>query len=126
MQLKKDMKTFRDLLIWQKSMTFVTEVYKVSKPFPKEETFGLTSQIRRSAVSIPSNISEGYGREGIKDYLRFLNIAIASLFELQTQLEIAFNLEYIKKEKFEKLYELSREIERMLSSFIRSIKSKRN
>jgi four helix bundle protein len=120
----KEMKTFRDLLVWQKSMPFVTEIYKVSKSFPKEETFGLTAQLRRSAVSIPSNISEGYGREGVKDYLRFLNIAIASLFELQTQIEIAYNLGYIKKEEFENLYELSREIERMLSSFIRSIKLK--
>ncbi|WP_368384766.1 four helix bundle protein [Polaribacter sp. NJDZ03] len=67
------MKTFRDLLVWQKSMNFVAKIYKVSKLFPKEETFGLTSQLRRSAVSIPSNISEGYGREGMKDYLRFLN-----------------------------------------------------
>lgn len=120
------MKTFRDLLVWQKSMSFVTEIYKASKSFPKEEMYGLTSQLRRCAVSIPSNISEGYGREGLNDYLRFLNIAIASLFELQTQLEIAFNLEYIKKDRFEELYELSREIERMLSSFIRSIKSKHN
>ncbi len=120
------MKTFRDLLVWQKSMSFVTEIYKVSNAFPKEEVFGLTSQIRRCSVSVPSNISEGFGREGVKDYLRFLNVAIASLFELQTQLEIAYNLEYIKKEKFDDLYELSREIERMLSSFIRSIKSKRN
>ncbi|MFN0729160.1 four helix bundle protein [Polaribacter gochangensis] len=120
------MKTFRDLLVWQKSMNFVTEIYKVSKLFPKDENFGLTSQIRRSAVSIPSNISEGYGREGMKDYLRFLNIAMASLFELQTQLEIAYNLEYIKKDKFDCLYELSREIERMLSSFIRTIKSRKN
>lgn len=118
------MKTFRDLLVWQKSMVFVTEIYNVSKSFPKEEIFGLTSQLRRSAVSIPSNISEGYGREGVKDYLRFLNISIASLFELQTQIEIAFNLNYIEKDKFEILYELSREIERMLSSFIRSVKSK--
>ncbi len=115
------MKTFRDLLVWQKSMSFVTEV---SSTFPKEEVFGLTSQIRRCSVSVPSNISEGFGREGVKDYLRFLNIAIASLFELQTQLEIAYNLEYIKKGKFDDLYELSREIERMLSSFIRSIKLK--
>ena len=120
------MKTFRELIVWQKAMSFVTEVYQVSKQFPKDETFGLTSQIKRSAVSIPSNISEGYGREGLNDYLRFLNIAMASLFELQTQLEIAYNLEYINKEKFDNLYELTREIERMLSSFIRSIKSKRN
>ena len=111
-------------MVWQKSMNFVTEVYSISKLFPKEENFGLTSQIRRSAISIPSNIAEGFGREGVKDYLRFLNIAIASLFELQTQLEIAYNLEYINKDKFEELYELSREIERMLSSFIRTIKSK--
>ena len=82
------MKTFRELIVWQKAMSFVTEVYQVSKQFPKDETFGLTSQIRRSAVSIPSNISEGYGRQGLNDYLRFLNIAMASLFELQTQLEI--------------------------------------
>ena len=120
------MKTFRELIVWQKAMSFVTEIYKVSKQFPKDETFGLTSQIKRSAVSIPSNISEGYGRQGLNDYLRFLNIAMASLFELQTQLEIAYNLEYINKEKFDNLYELTREIERMLSSFIRSIKSKRN
>ena len=79
------MKTFRDLLVWQKSMSFVTQVYKISKSFPLEENFGLTSQIRRCALSIPSNISEGYGRESLNDYLRFLNIAMASLFELQTQ-----------------------------------------
>ena len=65
------MKTFRDLLVWQKSMSFVTQVYKISKSFPPEENFGLTSQIRRCAVSIPSNISEGYGRESLNDYLRF-------------------------------------------------------
>lgn len=118
--------TFRDLLVWQKSLSFVAETYNESKSFPKEETFGLTSQIRRSAVSIPSNISEGFGREGVKDYLRFLNIAISSLFELQTQLEIAFNLKFIVKVVFTSLYELSREIERMLSSFIRIIKSKQN
>tara|TARA_R110002073_G_scaffold8207_1_gene45698 strand:- start:137830 stop:138189 length:360 start_codon:yes stop_codon:yes gene_type:complete len=119
------MKTFRELIVWQKSMIFVTEIYKISKPFPDEEKFGLTSQIRRSAVSIPSNISEGYGRDGLNDYIRFLNIALASLFELQTQIEIAYNLKYIKKENFEILYELSREIEKMLSSFIRSLKSER-
>ncbi|MDY0779884.1 four helix bundle protein [Tenacibaculum sp. IB213877] len=118
-------KTFRDLLVWQKAMFFVTEVYKITKKFPQEENFGLTSQIRRSAISIPSNIAEGFGREGIGDYLRFLNIGMASLFELQTQLEISCNLEYISKPKFEELYESTREIERMLSSLIRKIKEKR-
>jgi len=104
------MKTFRDLLVWQKSMNFVTVVYQISKTFPNEELFGLTSKIRRCSISIPSNISEGFGRDSVKDYLRFLNIAISSLFELQTQLEIAFNLQYILKEKFDELYELSREM----------------
>ena len=119
------MKTFRELIVWQKPMIFVTDIYEVSKTFPKEESFGLTSQMRRSAISIPSNISEGYGRDGLNDYIRFLNIAISSLFELQTQIEIAYNLKYFKKRKFDKLFESSREIERMLSSFIRSLKSKR-
>ena len=118
------MSTFRDLLIWQKSMDLVTEVYKLTELFPKEEIYGLTSQVRRSAISIPSNISEGYGRDGNKDYLRFLNIGISSLFEMQTQLEIAYNLKYINEIQFNKIHDESREIERMLSSFIRKIKER--
>ena len=125
MKEKTRIKTFRDLLVWQKSMGFVTEVYKISNDFPKEETFGLTSQIRRSAVSVPSNISEGFGRQSLWDFIRFLKIGIASLFELQTQLEISSNLAYISKESFDRLYEESREIERMLSSLIRKLKEKR-
>jgi len=117
------MKTFRDLLVWQKAMKVVTEVYQITQSFPKEELYGLTSQIRRSAVSIPSNMAEGYGRNSTKDYLRFLQIANGSLYELQTQIEIALNLEYITKQDFEKAYENSREIERMLSSLIRKIES---
>ena len=104
-------------------MTFVTAVYNEVKDFPSEELYALTSQIKRSAVSIPSNIAEGYGREGKKDYVRFLNISLSSLFELQTQLEIAYNLNYLNSKSFNKLYEDSREIERMLSSFIRKIKN---
>ena len=118
------MSTFRDLLIWQKSMVLVTNIYQLTNSFPKEEIYGLTSQIRRSSVSIPGNIAEGYGRDGNKDYLKFLNIAIASLFEIQTQLEIAFNLKYINEIQFNKIHEESREIERMLSSFIRKIKER--
>lgn len=120
------MSTFRDLIIWQKSMHLVTEIYQITTVFPKEEIYGLTSQIRRCAISIPSNIAEGYGREGNKDYLKFLNIAIASLFEMQTQLEIAFNLYYINETQFKKTFEESREIERMLSSFIKKLKKEPN
>lgn len=118
------MSTFRDLLIWQKSMILVTEIYQLTNSFPKEEIYGLSSQIRRSSISIPSNIAEGYGRDGNKDYLKFLNIAIASLFEMQTQLEISFNLKYITEIQFNKIHEESREIERMLSSFTRKIKER--
>lgn len=103
-------------------MSLVTEIYSEVKNFPSDELFALTSQIKRSAVSIPSNIAEGYGRTGTKDYLRFLNIALSSLFELQTQLEIAYNLKFLKENNFNKLYEDTREIERMLTSFIRKIK----
>lgn len=116
------MKTYRDLIVWQESMHFVTKVYQISKTFPKEEIYGLTSQMRRSAVSIPSNIAEGYGRKSTDDYLRFLQIAISSLYEIQTQLEISLNLKYLSTNKYEKVFELSREIERMLSSLIRKIK----
>lgn len=84
--------------------------------------FGLTSQIRRSSVSIPSNIAEGAGRESTKDFLRFLYISLGSIFEMQTQLEIAKNITYIKEEEFNNLYEDSREIERMLASLIRKLK----
>jgi len=112
------MKTYRDLVVWQKSMVLVTEVYEISKKFPKEELYGLTSQIRRCAISLPSNIAEGYGRNSTNDYIHFLRIASGSLYELQTQMEISLNLQYIDSREFENLYELSREIELMLSSLI--------
>ena len=91
---KQKIRTFRDLLIWQKSIKLVTQIYEVTKIFPKEEAFGLTSQMRRCAVSIPSNIAEGHGRNSTRDYLRFLQIATGSLYELQTQLVIANNLSF--------------------------------
>ncbi|WP_179348264.1 four helix bundle protein [Winogradskyella pacifica] len=115
--------TYRQLLVWQKSMALVTEIYTEVKVFPPDELYALTSQIKRSATSIPSNIAEAYGRDGKKDYLRFLNIALSSLFELQTQLEISYNLKFLNEVSFNKLYTDTREIERMLTSFIRKIKA---
>ncbi|WP_271765018.1 four helix bundle protein [Aquimarina algiphila] len=103
-------------------MELVTRIYIETKTFPKEELYGLTSQIRRASVSIPSNIAEGYGRMGKNDYLRFLNIAISSLFELQTQLEIGKNLSFLQENNFNILFEGTREIERMLVSYIKKIK----
>ena len=117
------MKTFRDLLIWQKSMTLVTKNYQLTQKFPKEEIFGLTSQIRRCTVSIPSNIAEGYGRQSNKEFGRFLNIAVSSLFEYQTQIEIAKNVNYINEKEFNQLYENSRELEAMIISFTKKVNS---
>lgn len=116
-------RSFRDLKVWQKGMALVNRVYNATNYFPDNEKYSLTSQLRRSAISIPSNIAEGYGRRSTGDYLRFLNIAIGSLYEVQTQIEIALNLDYMKKEWFDILYEDSREIERMLSSMIQKIES---
>jgi four helix bundle protein len=99
------MKTYRDLIVWQKAMQMVTWIYQLTGDFPKNELYGLTSQIRRCAISIPSNIAEGYGRNSTDDYLRFLNISRASLYELQTQLEISSNLNFLEKVDFEKIYE---------------------
>lgn len=86
-------------------MTLVTQTYELTQNFPKEELFGLTSQIRRSAISLPSNIAEGYGRESNKEFYRFINIAISSLFEFQTQIEIAKNINYLNEIEFKKIYE---------------------
>ena len=94
----------------------------MTKSFPKDELYGLTSQIRRSAVSVPSNIAEGYGRHSRQEYVRFLQIAMGSLFELQTQLQIAMNLDYVSQDKFKSNNEASREIERMMSSLISKLR----
>jgi len=115
------MKTFRDLIVWQKAMGLVTLIYQLSKSFPKDELYGLTSQMRRTAVSIPANIAEGYGRRSTQDYLRFLHIAMSSNYELQTLLEIACNLNYLSGASFKDTFEKSRELERMLSSLIMKI-----
>ena len=123
--MNKKIKTYRDLIVWQKSMVLVTKIYQITKSFPNNETYGLVSQIRRCAVSIPSNIAEGYGRNSTNDYVRFLCIAMGSLYELETQIEISLNLRYLNKTNFERLYESSREVERMLSSLIRKLDNKK-
>lgn len=84
-------------------MTLVTQTYELTQNFPKEELFGLTSRIRRSAISLPSNIAEGYGKESNKEFYRFINIAISSLFEFQTQIEIAKNINYLNEIEFKNI-----------------------
>ena len=113
--------SYRDLLVWQKGMSLVTKVYAATKKYPDSERYGLTSQTQRSAVSIPSNIAEGYGRNSTSDYIRFLRIASGSVYELQTQLEIAVNLRYISHEVFVGLHDASMEIGKMLSALINKV-----
>ena len=103
-------------------MTLVTNIYQITNSFPREEAFGLTAQIRRSAVSVPSNIAEGYGRSSDSELARFLNITAGSLYELQTQLEIARNIKYINEDDFNALYSATREVEVMLVSLINKVK----
>lgn len=104
-------------------MLLVREVYRVTRNFPNEEMFGLTSQLRRAAVSLPSNIAEGFGRRQTGDYVRFLNITYGSLCELDTQLEISVNLNYLPNAEFEILHIQVRELERMLASLIHKLKN---
>ena len=94
------MNYFKELKVWQKAIDLVTETYLKSGSFPKEELYGLTSQIRRSAVSIPSNIAEGCGRKTNKDFANFLGVALGSAFEFETQLIICRNLEFIPETDF--------------------------
>lgn len=89
------MKSFREMRVWQAAMNLVEKIYRLTKKFPKQETYGLISQIQRAAVSIPSNIAEGHTREHIKEYLHHLSMAQASLAELETQLEISGRLKYL-------------------------------
>ena len=114
--------TYKDLQVWQKACRFCVNLYEASKDFPSEEKYGLTAQIRRTAVSIPSNIAEGYGRHARLDYVRFLRIAYGSCCELETQLLIARELGYLGSRDFADLESAFSEVERMLSGLIRSLK----
>ena|SRR6478735_2413630 len=111
-------KAYTTLEVWQKSRELVTLIYQLTGSFPKEEMFGLTSQIRRSAVSIPSNIAEGCGRNTSKDTLQFLFIARGSLYELETQLYLALDLKYLEEADFNKLLELITTCKKLLNGFI--------
>jgi four helix bundle protein len=105
---------FRDLLVWQRSMRLAEEIYAATSNFPKEEIFGLASQLRRAAVSVPSNIAEGHGRDTGKSFALFLNQARGSLYEVETQLELARNLRMIQPETATNLLATAAEIGRML------------
>ncbi len=116
------MHNFKELHVWQRSVELATEIYQLTKTYPKNEMYGLTSQIRRCSVSVSSNIAEGAGRSGKKEFRHFLNIAYGSSFELETQLIISNNLGYLDQAKFEFLNEKIVELQKMLYKLIKSIK----
>ena len=119
------LKTFKDLLVWQKSYQLCLSIYKITKAFPQEEKFGLTSQMRRSSVSIPSNVAEGYGRKTTQEYIYSCYVAYGSLCELETQLLLSADLGYMTRLNFGNIEENLREVERMLKALIKSLEQKR-
>lgn len=111
-------KSYKDLIVWQKAFQLALEVYRVTKKFPREELYGLVSQMRRAAFSIPSNIAEGYARYSTAEYKKFLKIAFASGAELETQLLIAKETKLINSGDFERIDKLLTEIMKMLNALI--------
>lgn len=116
--------SYRDLLVWQKSMNMVVDVYKVSQRWPREEVYGLTNQMRRAAVSIPANIAEGQGPGGAREFLRFLIIASGSLCEVETHLLIAKHLNYLSQEQTNALMEQTAEIGRLLNGLKNNLRAR--
>lgn len=120
------MHNFKELKIWQKSRILAKEIYLLTKNFPVEEKFGLANQMRRSVVSISSNIAEGTGRDSDKDFTRFLSISLASAFELETQIIIASDLEYITDKECISISEKVQESQKMIFGFRKTILNKMN
>ena len=120
---KREIKSHRDLVVWQKSMDLTVCIYQLTKSFPKEETYGLTSQIRRAAASIPANIAEGQGRRLGGEFQQFLAHARGSLLELDKHLELALRLEYMDSERYAVLNQRIIEVGKMLNGLLRSLRS---
>lgn len=118
--------TYRDLMVWQKAMDLVTDVYRCTRSFPRDETFGLSAQMRRSSVSVPSNIAEGKGRRTTKELVQFLFNARGSLLELQTQISIAERLEYLSEEEVTQLENGSARVGQLLNGMIRHFRQARS
>jgi four helix bundle protein len=118
--------SFEDLLVWQRAMGLVREIYRITRAFPSDERFALTSQLRRAAVSVPSNIAEGHERQTTADFVRFVSIAELSLAEARTQLLIACDLGYCDRAGVEPTFAEMREIKRMLNALRRSLHDRQN
>ena len=118
------MKDYKELITWQKGMLLAEELYKITAMLPKEERFGLSDQLRRAGVSIPSNVAEGFGRESSNEYVRFLKIARGSLYEVETQLYLCINVGLIQKSQTASAFALCAEIGKMLTTTIRTLQFK--
>ena len=118
------MKTHRDLDVWKKSVNFVVSIYRITSKFPKEEIYGITSQIRRASVSIPSNIAEGAGRKSDKEFLQFLSIALGSIAEIDTQLIISKELKFMSELDYNNLLNDLIEIRKMILGLRKYINGK--
>lgn len=117
------MKDFRQLKVWEKAHHLALEVYKATATFPKEELYGLTSQLRRASVSIPTNIAEGCGRNTDADFARFLQIAMGSASETEYELILAYDLQFLPKNQFETLQSEAEEVKKMLASFLKTLRA---
>ncbi len=122
--IREMLTNYKELKVWQKSYQVCLEIYRVTKRFPNEEKYGLTSQIRRAAVSVSSNIAEGYGRKTTPEYIQALYIAYGSTCELETQALLSKDLGYIQLEDMENLQKDIEEVERMLKALIKSLENK--
>lgn len=118
------LRSYRDLLVWQKALDLTVLIYRLSEKFPKSEIYGLTSQVRRPSVSVPSNIAEGYGRGSRKEYLQFLSVAQGSLKELETQVILAERLHYVNDEEANGLLSVSETVGKMLGGLMRSLRTR--
>ena len=114
-------RTYQELVVWQKAMDLVVAVYEQTRAFPKEEMYGLTNQLRRASVSVPSNIAEGQGRNSTKQFRHFLSIAYGSLQEVETQLLIARRLQYLTAEQSDPLLAQCAEVGRLINGLLRSL-----
>jgi four helix bundle protein len=120
---EKSVESYRDLKVWQRGMKLVEQVYTLTEPFPASEKYELTSQLRRAAVSVPSNIAEGWGHSSQKQYIHFLELARSSLFEIETQIRIADRLGYVSADERNQLLSETDAQSKMLLSLMRSLRS---
>ena len=118
------LKSYGELIAWQKAMDLVQSVYEAVRAFPKEEIYGLTSQLKRAAVSVPSNIAEGQGRKSTREFLHHLSIAYGSLMEVETQILIAVRLEYLSQQDAERIIERTSEVGRLINGLSNALANK--